>query len=379
MHILIAPNAFKHSLSAVDAAAAIAAGLGASDFSGTWAACPVADGGDGTADLLLRARAGERRQALARDPLGRRIPCEFVLLDAGRTAVIELAEASGLRRLQSHELDPLRASTAGTGELIKCALDCGVREIILCVGGSATVDGGSGLLQALGVDFLDCAGRPLDCLPGELPQLAAIDVTRLDPRLGDRVLTVLCDVTNPLLGGRGAAAIFGPQKGATGDAVGALERGLARFSEVVLRHTGEDIAQLPRGGAAGGVAAGLRGLLGARLVDGSDYVLQLIDFDTGLNGADLVITGEGAIDDQTIDGKAPWAVALRARARGALVVGMAGRVPLVASAELRAGFNVLLAIGDGVATLDVALSRTADNLRRTALELGNILALRGRC
>jgi glycerate kinase len=382
MHILIAPNAFKHSLSAVDAAAAIAAGLGASILSGTWAACPVGDGGDGTAEVLLRARGGERRQALARDPLGRHIPCEFVLLDEGRTAVIELAEASGLRRLQPHELDPLRASTAGTGDLLKCALDCGVREIILCVGGSATVDGGSGLLQSLGVGFLDSAGRPLDCLPGQLPALDAIDLTRLDPRLdprrGERVLTVLCDVTNPLLGARGAAAIFGPQKGATGEAVGALETALTRFSEVVLRHTGEDIARLPRGGAAGGVAAGLYGLLGARLVGGIEYVLQLIDFDAALEGADLVITGEGAIDDQTIDGKAPWGVALRARARGAFVVGMAGRVPLVTSPELREGFDALLAIGDGVTTLDVALGRTADNLRRTALELGNLLALCGR-
>lgn len=378
MHILIAPNAFKHSLSAVDAAAAIAAGLGASRLSGTWAVCPVGDGGDGTADLVLRARGGERRQARARDPLGRHITCEFVLLDEGRTAVIELAEASGLRRLQTHELDPLRASTAGTGELIKCALDCGVREIILCVGGSATVDGGSGLLQALGVGFLDSAGRPLDSLPGQLSDLAAIDLTHVDPRLGERVLTVLCDVTNPLLGERGAAAIFGPQKGATGEAVGALETALARFSEVVLWHTGQDIAKLPRGGAAGGVAAGLAGLLGARLVGGTDYVLQLIDFDAALEGADLVITGEGAIDDQTIDGKAPWGVALRARARGAFVVGMAGRVPLVTSPELRAGFDALLAIGDGVTTMQVALGRTADNLRRTALELGNLLALSGR-
>jgi glycerate kinase len=379
MHILIAPNAFKHSLSAVDAAEAIAAGLGASNFAGTWAMCPVGDGGDGTAAVLLRQRGGEWRHALARDPLGRSIPCEFVLLDEGRTAVIELAEASGLRRLETHELDPLRASTAGTGELIKCALDCGVREIIVCVGGSATVDGGSGLLQALGARFLDASGRPLGCLPGNLPELAAIDLTHLDPRLGHRVLTVLCDVTNPLLGARGAAAIFGPQKGADSTAVRSLEAALARLRDVVRGQTGRDIGRLARGGAAGGVAAGLYGLLGAQLVGGIDYVLELIGFDVGLEGADLVITGEGAIDDQTIDGKAPWGVALRARARGAFVVGMAGRVPLVASPELRAGFDALLPIGDGVMTMEVALGRTADNLRRTALELGNLLALGGRC
>ena len=375
MHVLIAPNAFKNSLGAADAALAIADGLRASRFAGTWSLFPVGDGGDGTAELLLRHLGGSRVSALAHDPLGREVDCHFAVLEAGRCAVIELAEASGLRRMQVHELDPLRATSRGTGELIKCALERGVREIILCVGGSATVDGGTGLLQALGVRFLDALGATIEILPEQLTRLAQIEMSHVDRRLAECELTVLCDVANPLVGPRGAAAIFGPQKGATPAAVCALEAGLAHFGEVVRRHTGTDIAGAAGGGAAGGAAAGLHGLLEAELVGGIDYVLRRIGFDAALAGADLVITGEGAIDEQTIEGKAPWGVALRARARGARVVGLAGSVPLAASPELRRGFDALLPIGNGVMTLADALERTADNLRRTACELGNLLAL----
>jgi glycerate kinase len=377
MHVLIAPNAFKNSLCAADAALAIAEGLRASRFAGTWSLFPVGDGGDGTADILLGHLGGSRVQERAHDPLGREIDCHFAVLEHGRCAVIELAEASGLRRLQLHELDPLRATSRGTGELIKSALDRGVREIILCVGGSATVDGGTGLLQSLGVRFLDAAGAPLETLPEQLTRLTDIEMSHLDPRLLDCELRVLCDVANPLLGPRGAAALFGPQKGATAAVVCTLEAGLARLGEVVRSHTGRDIASVAGGGAAGGAAAGLYGLLGAELVAGIDDVLRRIDFDAALAGADLVITGEGAIDEQTLEGKAPWGVALRARARGAFVVGLAGSVPLAASPGLHAGFDALLPIGHGVMTLADALERTADNLRRTACELGNLLALRG--
>ena len=376
MHILIAPNAFKHSLSAADAAQAIADGLRTSRFAGTWTMCPVGDGGDGTVELLLRHLGGSRREAVAHDALGREISCKFALVNQGRTALIELAEASGLRRLQAHELDPLRATSAGTGELLRSALDCGVRELILCVGGSATVDGGTGLLQALGARFLDARGRPLDCLPAHLPDLAAIDMTQLDGRFAGVALTILCDVTNPLLGERGAAHIFGPQKGATPAAVQSLETGLQCFSSVVLHHGGRDIAGVTGGGAAGGVAAGLFGLLGARLAGGVDYFLECVGFDAVAATADLVITGEGAIDEQTIEGKAPWGVASRARAHGACVVGFAGRVPLAASPALRAGFDALMPIGHDVMSLPQALRLTADNLRRTACEFGNVLALR---
>jgi glycerate kinase len=378
MHILIAPNAFKNSLSAIDAADAIAEGLRASKFAGSWATCPVGDGGDGTAELLLRYFGGEKLPALVHDPLGREIESHFALIDGGRTAIIELADASGLRLLRSDERNPLRATSFGTGELVAGALERGVREIILCVGGSATIDGGTGLLQALGFSFRDAAGGMLTSLPESLIDLSTIDVARADPRLADCRLTLLCDVANPLVGDRGAARIFGPQKGATPAGVRSLEAALWRFAQVVLGQTGRDIAGVPHGGAAGGVAAGLFGLLNAQLVNGIEYFLTRIDFDAALAEADLVITGEGSIDDQTAEGKGPWGVAVCARERGAFVVGLAGQVPLVPSSILRSCFDALIPIGNRAMAVAEAMSCTAENLSRTAFELGNILALRQR-
>jgi glycerate kinase len=374
MHILIAPNAFKNSLSAADAADAIAQGLAASRFSGTWTLCPVGDGGDGTAELLARQGHGVRVPARVRDPLGREIDAHFALCDDGRTAVVELADASGLKLLAEHELDPLRASTFGTGELIAHALNRGAQEIVVCIGGSATIDGGSGLLRALGVEFQDSEGGVL-VTPESLVRLSHIDTSKAHPGIAACRFTVVCDVANPLLGARGAAAIFGPQKGASGAAVEHLERALARLREVVLSQTGKDIAHVAHGGAAGGVAAGLFGLVDAELIDGIDYVLNRIGFDAALGPADLVVTGEGSIDEQTAEGKGPWGVAVRARRRGVFVVGMAGQVPRIPSAGLGEAFDVLIAIGHRAMPLAEAMSATADNLTRSARELGNLLAL----
>jgi glycerate kinase len=376
MHILIAPNAFKNSLNAIEVADAIADGLRASRFPGSLATCPVGDGGDGTAALLMRHLGGTRVPVVVQDPLGRPIESHFVLADAGRTAIIELAEASGLKHLTVAELDPLRATSFGTGELMRAALDQGVREIMLCVGGSATVDGGTGILRALGARFLDQAGKELGESPAAMTHLARIDMTDVDTRIEACELTILCDVTNPLLGARGAAAVFGPQKGATPAAVESLEVALGRFSEIVTAHTGIAIADLERGGAAGGVAAGLFGLLGATLVNGIDYFLTRIDFAAAVALADVVITGEGSIDDQTAEGKGPWGVAVRARERGAFVVGLAGQVPLLAGPVLRTCFDVLMPIGNRAMPVADAMNCTGANLRRAALDLGNLLALR---
>jgi glycerate kinase len=373
MHILIAPNAFKHSLSAAEAAAAIAQGLEASAFTGSLTLRPVADGGDGTAQLLTAHLGGRTMVANVHDPLGRPIQSHFALVDDGRTAIIELAAASGLRLLRDDELNPLRAGSGGTGELMGRALDCGVGAIVLCVGGSATVDGGAGLLRALGVVFRGAMDETLTVLPESLVELSRIDLTAMDPRMARCSLTVLCDVDNPLLGDRGAARIFGPQKGATLHAVEALEAALTRFSQVVRRQTGNDIASTAGGGAAGGVAAGLFGLAHAALVSGTDYFLERMDFDRELAAADVVITGEGSLDEQTVNGKAPWGVAVRAKAKGALVVGMAGQVPLRPSPALRSCFDALLPIGHRAMPLAEALRCTAQNLERTAFDLGNIL------
>ena len=373
MRILIAPNAFKHSLDARAAADAIALGLQRSRLECQCQCFPVGDGGDGTAALLMRHFSGRRVAAVARDPLGRTVTAQLGVVDAGGVAVIELAEASGLRLLQPSELDPLRANSYGTGELIRAALDQGVRHIILAVGGSASIDGGAGLLQALGVRLLDSGGHPLPAEPGAWADLQSLDLSGLDPRATACRFTALCDVENAILGAGGAAPVFGPQKGASPAVVERLQGLLSRWCQVLLRQTGRHVADLPRGGAAGGVAAGLHAVLNADVVSGIDYFLDTTDFDRALQTAQLVITGEGCIDAQTMQGKAPFGVAQRARARGVRVLALAGQVPAHADARLSECFEVLLPIGRGPGALDGALARTREDLERTACQLGNAL------
>jgi glycerate kinase len=277
--------------------------------------------------------------------------------------------------LHPEELQPLRANTFGTGELIKAALDHGARDIVLGAGGSATVDGATGLLRALGVRFLGGTGEPLVNLPEELINLEVIDLSELDRRLTDCSITVMCDVGNPLLGEHGAAKVFGPQKGAACADVELLEEGLTRLSEILRRQTSQDVGKIAHGGAAGGTAAGLRAVLNAKLVNGIEYFLDTTGFDAALQGADVVISGEGRIDEQTLQGKAPYGVALRAKAKAIPVIALAGGVPLEASASLRQYFDVMLPIGQRPTTVAEALQHCAQNLQRTALELGNTMAL----
>lgn len=376
MHILIAPNAFKNSLDAVAAAEAIRNGLRQSKLKCTGECFPVGDGGDGTAILLIQKCGGTIVPAKVHDPLGRKIRAAFGLIDNGNTAVIEMADASGLRLLRHEEFDPLHATTFGTGELIRCALDRGVNKIIIGIGGSATVDGATGILQALGVRFLNAGGKILSNLPEDLAGLESIDLSGLDQRMSRCALTVLCDVENCLLGEEGAAKVFGPQKGATGPAIKKLEAALAKLRDVLFRQTGKDLAVIKHGGAAGGVAAGLQGFLNATLVKGIDYFLDITGFEDALQKADLVITGEGSIDEQTLRGKGPFGVALRAREKNVPVIGLAGRVALEADAPLRQYFIQLLAIGHASVELDKAIQNTAQDLQRTAMELGNRLAVK---
>ncbi len=374
MHILIAPNAFKHALDADDVARAIESGLLTSKLSCTCTCFPVGDGGNGTGKLLVDRLQGERLATTVNDPLGRPVSASCGLVHGGRTAVIELAEASGLHLLDSGELDPLRANTYGTGQLIRAALDNGAKEIILCMGGSATVDGGSGLLAALGVRFLDESGVEITDLPSGLERLRTIDRSTVDPRLQQCELTVLCDVDNPLLGENGAAHVFGPQKGATPNMVKQLEVILTRYAAVMERDTGISVSDLRSGGVAGGASAGLRGVLGAKLVGGIDYFLGITGFDDCLKESDLVVTAEGSIDGQTLQGKAPYGVAMRAKEYGLPVIGLAGQIPVEIDAELNDCFDVLMAIGNGPVPLEEALKTTKHNLERTAKQIGNLIA-----
>jgi glycerate kinase len=389
MHLLIAPNAFKNSLSAAEVAEAIRRGLDRSRLKGTRlpysSECfPVGDGGDGTGDLLIERLGGHRVAAEVRDPIGRMIKTYWGLAEDGTTAVIEMANASGLRLLDRHELDPLKADSAGTGDLIRAALDQDqrwlpnkkLRRIIVGMGGSATVDGGTGILQSLGVRFLNSDGQPLLDLPGGLIDLASIDRSGLDPRLAMIELIVLCDVNNPLTGPQGAAAVFGPQKGASPRDVQQLDAGLTQLAKVIYRQAGIGLSSLPRSGTAGGAAAGLHGLLSARLTNGIDYFLDITGFDAALDRSDWVITGEGSIDEQTLQGKGPFGVARRAKKKGIPVIGLAGRLPAEITPGLKEYFDMLLPISAEKLELAEALRLTAVNLERTAEQVGNWLVER---
>jgi glycerate kinase len=276
--------------------------------------------------------------------------------------------------LQRDELNPLRATTRGTGELIKCALDKNVRRIILCVGGSATVDGGVGILQALGIRFLDSNGNDLVHVPENLSRLDSICLTGLDQRILDCEIIIPCDVDSPLLGANGAAKIFGPQKGATPSDIKRLEAALERFSEIIKNQTGRNVSKIKHGGAAGGVPAGLSGLLNAKPVNGITFFLEFTRFDASLIKADLVITGEGRIDEQTLSGKGPYGVALSAKQKKIPVIGLAGKVSPGKNSRLKKYFDALLEISGKEKDLETAIRRTSQNLQRTAKELGNFLS-----
>ena len=375
MHILISPNAFKNSLNAEYAASAIREGLMQSNLDCTYYCFPIGDGGDGTGDLIIKKLGGILVSTEVYDSLGRSIETTFGLIDAGKTAIIEMANASGLRLLRSDELNPLRATSFGTGEQIRIVLDRGVTKIIIGMGGSSTVDGGTGILQALGIRFLNAGGEDLSGLPEALTQLSYIDISELDQRIFQCEIIVLCDVDNFLLGELGSAAVFGPQKGASPESVVNLEASLRQFAKVTLQQTGKDISSIKYGGTAGGAAAGLYAFLNAQLVNGIDHFLELTDFDSALEKADLVITGEGSIDEQTLRGKGPFGVAYHAKLKGVPVIGMAGNVPMKRNANLQKYFDVLMPIANQPSDLATALVHTSDNLTRTSAELGNLLAL----
>jgi len=374
MRVLIAPNAFKNSLDATAAAAAIEEGLLSSGLDCSCDCFPVGDGGDGTAALLVQHFKGVQVPVTVSDPLNRKMTASFGLIDHGATAIIEMADAAGLRLLQPGELNPLAATSFGTGEMIRAALDKKVKKIIIGMGGSATVDGGCGILHALGLHFLDREGAELKNLPADLVELERIGTRNLDSRIHACEMVVLCDVDNKLLGEKGAAKVFGPQKGATPAAVQHLDAALSRFAAIALLATGKDIAAVPRGGTAGGAAAGLYGFIDAKLVNGIDYFLDLSSFDKALAKADMLITGEGSIDEQTLNGKAPYGVARRAKQKNIPVIGLAGSVSAAPGSPLFNIFDRLMSINNEEPDLKTAMLHTRQNLVRTAMALGKMLA-----
>lgn len=372
--IVVAPAPFKGALTATAAARAIAAGVRLTAPPATEVrTVPVADGGEGTLDALVAASGGRRRGVTVADPLGRPVEAGLGELP-GQVAVVELAQASGYERLAPGERDPEAASTSGTGELIRAALDLGARRVVVGLGGSATTDGGLGLARALGVRLLDASGAELEGRGADMARLARIDLSGRDPRLADTVIQVACDVANPFHGPEGAARVYGPQKGAGPEAVARLDAGLANVAAVVRRATGVDLQALPGAGAAGGAAGGLAALLDAELTPGAPLVLDAVGFARRLDGASLCVTGEGRLDDTSLAGKAPAAVAAACAGAGVPCVALCGEVALGPGAVRRAGFTAALAVGRAVVPREAALASAEADLAAAGAALAGIWA-----
>lgn len=354
--VVIAPDSYKGSVSALGVAEAMARGVQQVFPDADVRKIPIADGGEGTVEALVCATGGRVHEAEVADPLGRKTRAQWGVLGDGRTAVIEMAAASGLPLLHQDERDPRKTTTFGTGQLIRCCLDVGLRNIIIGIGGSATNDGGAGMARALGVRFLADDGSELPEGGAALGRLKRIDLTNIDSRVAEATITVACDVDNPLCGPRGASAVFGPQKGATPETVAELDAALAHFAECAQASTGRDVARLPGAGAAGGLGAGLMFFTPAKLRPGVEIVLDAVGFAEIVREADFVITGEGRTDFQTAYGKAPVGVAKVAKQFGAPVFCLSGGLGNGAEDVLACGIDAVMSICDRPMTLDECIA-----------------------
>ncbi|MET9551811.1 glycerate kinase [Streptomyces sp. NPDC006645] len=345
-HVLVAADKFKGSLTAVQVAERVTAGLRQVAPDVTVEALPVADGGDGTVAAAVAA-GFERREVRVTGPLGDELTAAYALRDG--TAVVEMAEASGLQHLPRGVFAPLTAGTFGSGELLRAALDAGARTIVFGVGGSASTDGGAGMLAALGGRFLDADGQPVAPGGGGLRDLATVDLSGLDPRIAETDIVLASDVDNPLTGPKGAPAVYGPQKGASAEDVDTLDAALAHYARVLEKTIGATAAEAalsPGAGAAGGIGYGALVGLAASFRPGIEVMLDVLGFGPALSRATLVITGEGSLDEQTLHGKAPAGVAAAARARDIEVIAVCGRLALRPEALGRAGIRRAYALTD---------------------------------
>jgi glycerate kinase len=365
MKVLIAPTAFKGTLSALEAADALARGAAEALPEAEIVRMPVADGGDGTMEVLVSALDGDLFPMIAMGPLGRPVDATYGWLP-GDIAVVELASASGLAHVAPEQRDPMRATTRGTGDLIAAALERRPRRIIVGVGGSATSDGGAGIAEALGVSLTDKNGAAID--PGALglAALEGIDISRRDRNLEEVDLVVACDVVNPLLGHQGAARVFAPQKGAGPQQVEAIENALNRFADLTLRDLDIWLGDMPRAGAAGGAAGGMHALLGASLEEGFDVIADAIGFGEQLSRADLLIVGEGRLDRQSLSGKAPIAAARMAKRKGKRVWAFAGSIDLDRASLQSEGIEAAVDLTERWGNR--ALTHAASALRQSAAE-----------
>jgi len=368
--IVIAPDSFKGCLSAAEVSEAIEAGICAADPDVMCQKVPLADGGEGTVDALVHATDGRFLSAVVEGPRGEPVEAQFGMLGDEETAVIEMAAASGLPVIPQEQRDPTRTTTYGTGQLIRAALDAGCRRLVVGIGGSATTDGGAGMAQALGARMLDSRGREITRVSGgRLGEVTAIDAGELDPRIDECTILVACDVDNPLLGPRGAAAVYGPQKGATPVQVERLEAGLAHFAELLARDLGKSVAEVPGAGAAGGLGAGLLAFCNAQLQPGVDIVLDVVKLAEKAAGAELIITGEGKIDGQTAFGKAPIGALRVGQQLGIPVIAIGGSVASEAAQLNEYGFAALFScLREPMSLSEAMCPQTARQMLKTTAE-----------
>lgn len=372
MKIIIAPDSFKDSLSAAGVAQAIVEGLAQVWPDAQMIQCPMADGGEGTVDAVLAACHGELRRQTVHGPLGAPVQARWGWLADSHTAIIEMAEASGLQLLPPDQRDACRTTTFGTGELIRAALEAGARRIILAIGGSATNDGGAGAMQALGVQMFDADDQPLP--PGglALAQLARINLDSLAPRVAEVRFEIAADVNNPLCGPHGASAIFGPQKGASPQQVQQLDAALGHFADHCARVLPTDVRDEPGSGAAGGLGFAAKAFLGAQFRAGVEVVADLVGLDAAVRGADLVITGEGRFDAQTLRGKTPFGVARIARQHGVPVIVIAGTLGEGYEQMYSHGVDAAFALPSGPISLEQACSEAPRLLRERAADIARV-------
>lgn len=382
MRVVIAPDSFKGSLSAEHVAQALAKGLrmcAKPPWNQAEIDCvPLADGGEGTAQAMVNATGGHMVSTGVTGPLGESIQARFGILGDGQTAVIEMAEASGLTLVPEESRDPSRTTTFGTGQLMRAALDMGCTHLIVAIGGSATNDGGAGMAEALGIRLLDAQDKPIPRGGGGLHRLARIDTSHLDARIANVTVTVACDVDNPLIGPEGASHIFAPQKGADASMVTMLDQALTHYAQIVRRDVGVDVAYIPGAGAAGGLGAGLLAFCGATLRPGFEIVSEAVGLAGRIRGAQLVITGEGRIDGQTARGKVAAGVGRMARSLGVPVIACAGGVTDDAHSLVPDTLDAIYPIVPGPSSLDMAMTHAETYLRFAGYRLAQLLTVGAR-
>ncbi|MFD0590400.1 glycerate kinase [Paenibacillus sp. GCM10027627] len=375
MNIVIAPDSFKGSLTAQEAGRAIERGIKRAFPEIETKVIPMADGGEGTMDCLISATGGKFVRHSVLGPLGKKTESGFGILGNGTTCIIEMAMSSGLYLIESDERNPLHTTTYGFGELIRAALDQGCRQFILALGGSATNDGGAGMLQALGVQLLNRAGGEIGFGGGQLHELETIRIDRLDARILESEFMIACDVDNPFVGEKGASAVFGPQKGATPEMVEQLDQGLTHFANVIERTLGVAIHDVPGTGAAGGLAGGILAFLQGKLESGVSIVARFAGLAEAIRSADLVISGEGRVDAQTIRGKTPFGVAKTAKDYGVPVILLAGSIGEGIEQLYEHGVTGVFSIVNRPMALEEAMERTGELLEQSAEQVIRIMNL----